>query len=141
MALDAEKNQDILVRAEDEDMNVKEMLAYLGLYRNSNEYRSDDEVALAAAVEQLEEILVDEDVDVEVDDDDKLVSVRAAKMRDVLFNKHERDVGHRPDNPQKVREAKAHEQQKREERRAARVKGKDRLKKRVMKRRAARGSG
>lgn len=119
-----------------EMMSVREALAYLGLYRSDDAlYTPVDEEAFALAVEQLEDLVVEEDVEVEVDGEGELLSVRREHLKEPLFKMHEKVVGHRPDDPKRMREEKDRIRAQAARDRASRAEAREKLVKRVDKRR------
>ena len=131
-------------RVDEELMNTREALAYLGLYNNLaselGPHHPDNPVAIQHAIEELEEIVVDEEIDVELDDEnDRIVGLDRAQLAGALFRKHEREVGHRPDNPDRMREERAKiEREKKDKQERLRKTERSRLVRRVKKRQAAR---
>jgi hypothetical protein len=106
--------------------SVDEALGYLGM----DPFDPENE-------DLLEDWCVEHDVDVEVDDDGNLLEVDPIGLKEALFAKHEREVGHRPDDPKEhERATKARLDKDRDDKENRRVR-KQKLNQRVGQRRAA----
>lgn len=90
-------------------MNPQEAMAYLGV-------RTED----------LVRIIREKDVDVELDDVGNVLAIDAADLREPLFEKHQQEVGHRPDDPKHVEKAQKDHEEK--EKKAKQVRKAKRLK-------------
>jgi hypothetical protein len=107
--------------------SVDEALSYLGL----DPWAPENE-------DLLEDWCVEHDVDVEVDDDGNLLEIDPIGLKEALFAKHEREVGHRPDDPEEHEKAtKARLQKDQDDKETRRVR-KQKLNSRVGQRRAQR---
>lgn len=62
--------------------SVPEMMAYFGV----------------TTLDELEEIVAEFDLDALLADDGRLLGVTGSEMKEALFARHEREVGHRPDD-------------------------------------------
>jgi hypothetical protein len=106
--------------------SVDEALGYLGM----DPWNPENE-------DLLEDWCVEHDVDVEVDDDGNLLEVDPIGLKEALFAKHEREVGHRPDDPKEHERATKERLQKDQDDKETRRVRKQKLNRRVGQRRAA----
>lgn len=92
----------------DDLLDVREVLAYFGLYRQDSWDVEEplDREAFDAALEELEDMIVGENIEADFDEDGNVVAIPRTGLVEPLFKKHERQVGHRPDNPKHVRAEK-----------------------------------
>lgn len=54
------------------------------------------------SVQEVEDLCLDFDLDVEVDDEGQVVGINPDDAPRALFGLHERTVGHRPDEPERL---------------------------------------
>jgi hypothetical protein len=106
--------------------SVDEALGYLGM----DPWDPENE-------DLLEDWCVEHNVDVEVDDDGNLLEVDPIGLKEALFAKHEREVGHRPDDPKEHEKATKERLQKDKDDKETRRVRKQKLNRRVGQRRAA----
>lgn len=107
----------------------REVMQYLGLVQPG-------ELISAQAMEELERIVVEHDLDVELDDGDLIATVEGdqAKLREALFEEHRRNAGHRPDDPEAMERVTAEQEQAAQVAAAARQRGRDIVRARVARR-------
>lgn len=77
---------------------------------------------------ELERIVLEHDVDVETDDNGNITFVDPSDIKEVLFKEHEKKVGHRPDDPKAMHEARVKQAEQEKEARKHLKMSKERLK-------------
>lgn len=82
-------------------MPVRDALRYFGIA-----YLPEDEPIPESVIDELEAIVVEHDLDVEANNRGDIISIEPLKAQEALFVEHEKKVGHRPDHPGKMAEAK-----------------------------------
>ena len=75
-------------------MSVEEAVRYFGL----------GNLPPQEAIDKLEEILIENEVDVETDNAGNLISIDPSTSREALFEEHKKKTGYRPDSTVKMAE-------------------------------------
>ena len=107
-------------------MPVRDALRYFGIA-----YLSEDEPISEAVMDQLEAIVVEHDLDIEATNRGDIISIEPLKAQEALFKEHEKKVGHRPDHPGKMHEAKAKHEAKEKQDKERQEQAKERVKLKV----------
>ena len=100
-------------------MSVQEALRYFGLPTSDEGY------------DRLEEIAAEHDLDIELDEFNKIKSVEPSGVKEALFQEHLKTVGHRPDSADAMEKAKREKETKDRQHRDKMEKDKVKLKVRV----------